>query len=118
MSEKTKLTQLVQLPQKIAAEERKAAQKKLEIAEQRRGVGEAAFRNWLRRKQAEDEMMKKDKTVQRELHRLREQERDERRKRVQESFNTWKLQKDLDISLQRSNERHRARSLSPRSRGI
>ena len=89
----------------------------MEIEEQKLGVGDAAFRNWLRRKHEEDELMKKDKTVQRELQRLREEERKERR-RAKESFNTWKLQKDLDLSLQRSNERHRARSLSPRSRGI
>lgn len=98
----------------MAAERKRAAQLELEIAEQKRGVGELAFRNWLRRKTAEDEAIKKDKAVHREWSKLKEEERKERKKKAEESFNTWKLQKDLDQSLERTNK---ARSLSPQPRG-
>ena len=61
--------------------------------------------------------MKKEKTVQRELSKLKTQEKKERRKKAEESFNTWKIQKDLDLSLERTNQRHKSRSLSPPARG-
>ena len=76
-------------------------------------MGQAAFRNWLKQKQEEDELMKKDRAAQRELRKLKDEEKRERRQRAEETFNTWKLQKDLEISLQKSNEKHRAKSLSP-----
>ena len=104
--------------QHIAAERKRAAQIQLEIAEQKRGFGDAAFRNWLKRKQTEDEALKKEKTVQRELSKLKNQEKKERRKKAEESFNTWKVQKDLDLSLERTNQTHKSRSLSPPARGI
>lgn len=66
----------------------------------------------------EDEVLKKDRTVQREVRKLKEQEMKEKRKRAEESFSRWKSQKDLDLRLQRSNERHRTRSASPQKRGL
>lgn len=88
------------------------------MAEQNRGVGQAAFKNWLKQKQQEDELMKKERAVQRELQRLREEEKKVRRRRAEESFNMWRVQKDMELRLQKSNERHRAKSLSPTPRGI
>ena len=76
-------------------------------------MGQAAFRNWLKQKQEEDELMKKDRAVQRELRKFKDDEKRERRRKAEETFNTWKLQKDLELSLQKSNEKHRAKSLSP-----
>jgi hypothetical protein len=81
-------------------------------------VGQAAFRNWLKQKQEEDELMKKDRAVQRELRKFKDEEKRERNRKAEETFNTWKLQKDLELSLQKSNEKHRAKSLSPPHRGI
>ena len=80
-------------------------------------MGQAAFRNWLKQKQEEDELMKKDRAAQRELRKLKDEEKRERRRKAEETFNTWKLQKDLELSLQKSNEKHRAKSLSPPPRG-
>lgn len=80
-------------------------------------MGQAAFRNWLKQKQEEDELMKKDRAAQRELCKLKDEEKRERRRKAEETFNTWKLQKDLELSLQKSNEKHRAKSLSPPPRG-
>ena len=80
-------------------------------------MGQAAFRNWLKQKQEEDELMKKDRVVQRELRKFKDDEKRERRRKADETFNTWKLQKDLELGLQKSNEKHRAKSLSPSHRG-
>lgn len=80
-------------------------------------MGQAAFRNWLKQKQEEDELRKKDRAVQRELRKFKDDEKRERRRKAEETFNTWKLQKDLELSLQKSNEKHRAKSLSPPHRG-
>ena len=80
-------------------------------------MGQAAFRNWLKQKQEEDELMKKDRVVQRELRKFKDDEKRERRRKAEETFNTWKLQKDLELGLQKSNEKHRAKSLSPSHRG-
>lgn len=76
-----------------------------------------AFRNWLKQKREEDEVMKKEKTAQRELRKLKNEEKRERRQKAEETFNTWRLQKDVELSLQKSNEKHRAKSLSPPHRG-
>ncbi len=89
----------------------------LEQREQRWHAGKLAYQGWLRNKQEEDELVKKEREFQRELRRLQAQEEEEDRRRAKEVFIVWKEQKDLELKLERQLEREERRSLTPPPRG-
>lgn len=77
--------------------------------EQRRALANKAYSNWLRKKHEEDELAKRQRLVEREMRRLANEKKREDRKRVEESFAAWKMQKDVELRLQKKskwNEEH------------
>ena len=69
-------------------------------------------------KQAEDKLMKKQLSRERELERLKREEVRERLHRSEVAFNTWKHLKDAEFKTERELARHQQRSVTtPMTRG-
>ncbi|CAI8005961.1 hypothetical protein GBAR_LOCUS4505 [Geodia barretti] len=77
-----------------------------------RGIGQKAFERWLKMKQAEDKLMKKQLSRERELERLKREEVRERLHRSEVAFNTWKHLKDAEFKTERELARHQQRSVT------
>lgn len=106
------------LPQERRKATQKALQLELEREEQRRMTGKLAYQRWLKKKHEEDELLKKEKLIEKEVNRLKSAEREEAKQRVQETYRSWKQKKDVELKLQKELEREKARACSPAPRGI
>ena len=98
--------------------ERAAQREQAESRRQQRDAGRLAFQRWLKTKQNEDVMRKKEKTYFDEVERLKQQSKTEERKRATEKFEMWKTQKDYESRLQRENEKALVKTLESPPRGI
>ena len=81
-------------------------------------TGKLAYQRWLKKKHEEDELLKKEKLIEKEVNRLKSAEREEAKHRVQETYRSWKQKKDVEVKLQKELEREKARACSPAPRGI
>ena len=105
------------LPQGSHEAKQKAAQLEIERQEQRRMVGKLAYQRWLRNKKEEDDLLKKERVLEKEVKRLKMAEKEEEKHRAQETFRSWKRQKAHEMKLQRQLEGEETRACSPTPRG-
>lgn len=73
---------------------------------------------FFQRKQAEDEVMKKECSRETELARLEREAMEERHKKAEAAFSTWKYHKDMGQETERQQTSQLHRSLTPPRRGI
>lgn len=90
---------------------------KLESGRQQRDAGRLAYQRWLKSKQDEDVLRKKERVYMNEVQRLQEESKIEEKRRAQERYKAWRVQKDFESKLQRKNEKDIANILSNPFRG-
>lgn len=77
----------------------------LESARQQRDSGRLAFKHWLKLKQDRTILKKKERVYRDQVERLKEESLAEDKMRAEESYQTWKNQKEFESKLHRKNER-------------
>ena len=97
--------------------EQAAQRMKLDSGRQQRDAGRLAFQRWLKSKQNEDTLRKKEREYMNEVHRLQDESKVAEKRRAEERYKAWRSQKDYEKKLQRENEKDIANMLTPSSRG-
>ena len=87
--------------------ELRAKKVEMERMEQQRAVSQVAYQRWLKTKQEEDLVLRKERDREREWRRLQEEEKRAAKRQAQETFNSWKQQKDSDTKFQKEVQQER-----------